>query len=927
MSESSTPAHLYFRPPTGGFWRWAERGRALTWNDGTTIAFREEIATVLERLAPLGLPPFGAVALLLAACSETFQPLKLRDERFGKLADELAPFESRTIGTLGRVVFTGLDQIRALPKPQRSPLSAKTLIAEVVCERSPRRRSIEHSKLIASCFRRGLGPETLGRDDGDEWTLQGLLDDLNSLKPGLVEFSPDALSLRAQTGLDATVEAAELEAVPFADRLRTLVRELLKDDEHAGLARAVQRLAAAASLPRPLSSPDDLSLGGISDVSNRGSLDRLLVSELVHDDLTLAVRVAMNEALYLRREAPPHRPPSRRALLLDAGVRMWGLPRLFGTAAAMALALQAGEDEVHAYRASGASVERFDLASREGLVSHLAALEPQPQPGAALPAFLEAAALAGGRLDAVVVTHPEAFADRGFQAALQASGAASVFVATVTREGEFTLWEWSGGNRRVLNQARLPIDGLFGEKKAAEVRRIVDQSLDPKLPIAVRTNPCPLLTARHLLGGHCVRLADARTAIASRDGRILIWSDPARGAVQIGAVNSPVRGLFALGPNRLLTVIGCLQPLRLEAVLLNLDDGTSATHPLEFEGEFRPREFFVYGGLLYVDAGRSIQIVDPNSGRHRQTLPLRGDLDRCGGRYCQATNPLDQPDPPGESELFAVVHDGQTARLEQVTSGWTRRWDVRVFDVVGADGPWVSNGPRMHNVEAAIKPGAFDDPTGPPLDSRITHLAQDGRRMIYSVGSSRFRRVLRGGRLISGLSSVDRAGDPSADHLGMPPELWVETSCNRCQSRVLRRRFYDIGSVGSDLVLFGRSPWRLTPAGGTVSARRPINPASVRMKRGFVSVHRLPGVRYFLRVAEWKDGSRAYLDSRGMLHLLSSDASVPELSVAISGEGPPAVWSADGRRWGDAYFHPSGATIEAGDGWCDLVRRFVERLR
>ena len=40
-----------------------------------------------------------------------------------------------------------------------------------------------------------------------------------------------------------------------------------------------------------------------SDISNRGPLDRLLLSESAHDDLTLAVRIALNEALYLRRES------------------------------------------------------------------------------------------------------------------------------------------------------------------------------------------------------------------------------------------------------------------------------------------------------------------------------------------------------------------------------------------------------------------------------------------------------------------------------------------------------------------------------------------------------------------------------------------------------------------------------------------------
>ena len=77
--------------------------------------------------------------------------------------------------------------------------------------------------------------------------------------------------------------------------------------------------------------------GGVADITNRGPLDRLLLSELAHDDLTLAARVALNEALYLRREPPMREPPGALGLLLDSGVRLWGIPRVLATAVALAL--------------------------------------------------------------------------------------------------------------------------------------------------------------------------------------------------------------------------------------------------------------------------------------------------------------------------------------------------------------------------------------------------------------------------------------------------------------------------------------------------------------------------------------------------------------------------------------------------------------
>src|SRR5258705_13259430 len=68
MNTDRTRAITYLRAPLNACWHWAENGAVLVWRDGTTVAFREEVVAVLERLAAQELPPFSAIALLLAAC-------------------------------------------------------------------------------------------------------------------------------------------------------------------------------------------------------------------------------------------------------------------------------------------------------------------------------------------------------------------------------------------------------------------------------------------------------------------------------------------------------------------------------------------------------------------------------------------------------------------------------------------------------------------------------------------------------------------------------------------------------------------------------------------------------------------------------------------------------------------------------------------
>src|SRR5205085_1654129 len=83
--------------------------------------------------------------------------------------------------------------------------------------------------------------------------------------------------------------------------------------------------------------------------------------------------------------APPHPPPNRRAVLLDAGIRMWGVPRVFATAVGLALVANADpKAEVISYVATDAGgVESSDITRKSGLVAHLEKLRTSPHPGRA----------------------------------------------------------------------------------------------------------------------------------------------------------------------------------------------------------------------------------------------------------------------------------------------------------------------------------------------------------------------------------------------------------------------------------------------------------------------------------------------------------------------------------------------------------------
>jgi len=85
-SDPQTWAIRYLAARGDTPWRWADDGNVLAWADGTTIAFRDEIAGILELLTPRGWPNFGALVWVLAACRGKLPPPS-REPRYASLPD------------------------------------------------------------------------------------------------------------------------------------------------------------------------------------------------------------------------------------------------------------------------------------------------------------------------------------------------------------------------------------------------------------------------------------------------------------------------------------------------------------------------------------------------------------------------------------------------------------------------------------------------------------------------------------------------------------------------------------------------------------------------------------------------------------------------------------------------------------------------
>ncbi len=922
-------AREYLTARTPSFWRWSADGQTLEWPDGATITFRGELAPVLARLAPRGLPPFGSIVLLMAACREKYLFSSARRGLIFAYANCLSPSSVGQIkpgaGPVSTVLFRrvmdelervadGLHTVASLPAEQRQSPEAKAILAEAVFESTEPALEAEAAAIVVEMLRSPVFPVAEAGTQPHQESLQEFGVEINSLRPGLERLDSEQLALRRRTGLESLPAPATAEEPPSGltapQQVRELIQRLRNDEELSGLARLAQDLMAAVHVPRALSSAQELPVGGVSDLSNRGTFDRLLTSELAHDDLTLAVRVALNEALYLRRESPPRRPPPRRAILIDTGIRLWGIPRVFAAGVALALgAIADARGELRVFRAQAEGVLPVDLLSRDGLISLLESLEPHPHPGSALSAFQSAAD--DGATDDVeylLITHEDVLSDAAFGRDVAAWDSPGWLVATVSKDGRFALYAYSPAGRKCLGTAQMNLAAILGERNDKRAPLPLRSDASSTFPLILTLERFPLLLPFKL---------DARKAVAStiwglfgvsNDGRLLHWTDDLHGARQLTdrLPDGHVLEMFIDDTAGLVHVVTSIpRTNQIDVFSANLTKGTCTSQRF---GSNKPWKCCFRDGILFMIHRKKVVALNVGAGTRLSPLRLSPNARWNNGRFFNVGH--------GHAALA-------TDRLSVILQPIQTPTAVALFDRIGVDGPWtLSPDGAIYPPSGPARVGAIS----PGHAITISGISRDGHRLaVYSSTPYGSFNV----DLMEERPAWRKAVGPQADFI-MGPELdWSIKSTLRADAE-----FGDIfidcdGNVrlhrasGPTMGTYGFEP---DSDGNLMLIKIAIRAPLPNSFRSFAVTPAPRGRRYALKMVRWEDGSMAFWDARGMLHLKSSDTSIPELTCVLT-NGAVAGWTSDNQTFGWAFFFSNAPTSTSSTTILKLMRQFAARVR
>ncbi len=860
-------ALLWLRPEQDARWCWDVTGEAIVWFDGSTLLFREELVQMLLQLVPDRVPKLGLIALIIAACQGKFRE------------------------------HPGLATLASLPQDLRSGLQAKVNLIQFLTEKAHTVSNAQAEQVLE--FLQSSSP-LLRIDGSGEPNL--LKSHIKSIEPQLARVTPELLRTRLQTGMDALPEEPE---APFAwdsVHILSLLTELQDDPELHGLARLVRDFMATITLPRPQVRPDFSALGGVADLSNRGPIHRLLMSELANDDDVLTLRLALNEALYLKNAPPISQPQTDLVLIYDLGVRMWGIPRLMAIAAGLALmsktsqqqASQAWRYRLPPNRSGLGSLELIDLASKASLVTSLSHLEVNVHPGAALELWAELAKTSPLKAlrELVLLTHEETWSDPDFKKTLSDYLASqsnhAFYVLTFNRDGQATLRSVNSSGTLTLQSARINLEPLF-PKESPSLR-----SPDANLPAFIRTSPPPLLLPAPsnfnsrlyltAMEGYCIGVTES--------GKLWHWDSPNHGAIPAtmpALPGSVAHTAYIQSSSSILIISYNAGNNSLHVAIWSRPRHYSAEAFTAFDIEELPSAPFHYFeryNLLYVIYQRHIEVHNLNTTQRLAREPLSKNFQWIGNGFFRLTSEEDV------QTIVSVFWTGQHLQFEPIPLKCPASDVLLAFHRLGSEGPWYLD--RFGNVCQTCH----------PFFSTTVDLATDGIPEVSATGNEIWLPQPRRGGNVVLLNTTSKTVSQYV------PSRYAWLLKISAPAHTVRTRLTHIvpDSRGNIILVSDRGKAvRIefeSRRKGFVLAPYNRELGDLTQMREFATPVKTPdGSDFQLLAADWPEaGARAILDNRGMLHLQTTDRNIPEVTFILSEISILPIWASDGTRLGSPFF-------------------------
>lgn len=478
MSTAVQKAIYYFQSYTDYFWQWEidymfEKNiiedvkdyqggiNCIAIPDGVTIAYKEQIEEIIKAISSNDLPPFGALILVFLVTNsgevsntidELFEKIQKKfedDLHFKHVYFEEAQNFLKTLISLPQKYKKGKNRIDLfifLFKEVNHGFHKKYTEGILTCIKNKAFELNECSRKI-------------------EITMSALSKDFNSLAL-LDERYPTVNDLLKAWGkavpIEIEPEDTEIEAI---SENPDLIQQLIEDPKTFFMGNLIKRIWSGIQLPMHYVHPGEMPLGGISDVTNKGNFDNLLISEFANDDLIFLHRIANKEALFIRRETTPEEDLRTRVFLIDTTIKNWGTPKILSFATAFALLHHPKNQMDFQPYAVGKTYTKLAFEEKNDIIEGLQITSPLLDASSAIEKFITECE--EENIEITLFASPKTLQHANMQRVFNRYHDKFGGVITADTAGNIDVYKLKNGSKRLTKHIQLPLEELWANPPRA----------------------------------------------------------------------------------------------------------------------------------------------------------------------------------------------------------------------------------------------------------------------------------------------------------------------------------------------------------------------------------------------------------------------------------------------------------------------------
>ena len=472
MNETNTKAINYFQSYQNYFWQWETdymfnsgviesadiyKGgiNCISIPDGMTIAYKEQIKEVLTALSFNDLPPFGALILVFLATNSGEVGVAI-DELFEKFKKQFTDDL-----TYKHIHFEDarhfLKNLISLPAQYKKGKNRIDLFAFLFHEVN-HSLSTKYTPEILTCIKNDEF-QLNASNIKVEITRSALGKDFNSLAVLHGRYPTVGALLKAWgNSVEVPIEPEDTEIESYTSD-PDFIQELLEDPKTFYMGSLIKRLWSGINLPLHYAHPGEMPLGGISDITNKGNFDNLLVSEFANDDIIFLHRIANNEALFIRRETMPEEDLRTRIFLIDTSIKNWGTPKILSFATAYSFIHHPKNEMNFQCFAIGNGYKTIQFDAKINIIEGLQITSPLLDASSAIEQFINESE--EENIEITLFTSPKTLEHQSMQRIFNIHHDKFGGVITADINGNIDVYKMKNGTKRLAKHIQLPLEELW----------------------------------------------------------------------------------------------------------------------------------------------------------------------------------------------------------------------------------------------------------------------------------------------------------------------------------------------------------------------------------------------------------------------------------------------------------------------------------